>query len=240
MTHRLAFTLRDLKLHWILPLVCASKNLDAGHRERLLCVLERFAFRYGILARARIAEYDRKIGPVITCLNTTPAEYRLPEVEAILTDLLNRYATREAMQRQLEGLEYEQNKKALKYVLAMTEFMSTWYNGQANGRPTVLAPNVPIDIGAMTLEHISPQNPEDAGAEMLPHLHKLGNLTLLSQDENDRAGNRPFADKKPVLEGSRLLINQEIAANEAWGAEQASARQNALRDQAMTIFELTF
>lgn len=240
MAHRLAFTLRDLKQHWILPLVCASRSLNADHRERLLCVLERFAFRYGVLARARIAEYDRRMEPIITLLNTSPADYRLPAVEAILTDLLSRYATREAMERQLEGLEYERHKKELKYILAMSEFTSAWYDGQANGRPTVHAPNVPIDIGAMTLEHVSPQNPEEAGAEMLPHLHKLGNLTLLSEDENLRAGNRPFLEKKPVLQDSRLSINQKIAEHDEWGAEQATARQHALRDQAMRVFDLTF
>lgn len=208
MSDRLAYTLSDLKQHWILPLVYAAKNLNAGHQERLLCVLERFAFRYGVLGRARIAEYDRKIGPMITKIRNTPNEYRLADLEAILKDLLDRYATTDALERQLDGLDYDRNKKELKYLLAISEFMSSWYNGQANGRPTVLAPNVSINIRAMTLEHVSPQNPDEAGVEMLPDLHKLGNLTLLSEAENIRAGNRPFQNKKAILRESRLQINR--------------------------------
>lgn len=240
MSDRLAFTLGDLKQQWILPLVWASRNLESNHRERLLCVLERFAFRYGVLARARIAEYDRKISPIVTLLQSASGDYHLSDVEAILSDLLNRYATDDALKRQLDGLEYDRNTKELKYILAMTEFMSTWYDGEANGRPTVQAPNVSIDIRKMTLEHVSPQSPEEAGPEMLPHLHRLGNLTLLSQDENNRAGNKPFTEKKPVLQGSRLSINQKLAENDDWGAEQATARQDALREQAMRVFDLKF
>ena len=240
MSDRLAYTLRDLKQLWILPLVYAAQSLSADHQERLMCVLERFAFRYGVLARARIAEYDRKIGPMITRIRDTPNEYRLADLEAILRDLLDRYATTEALERQLDGLDYDKNKKELKYLLAISEFMSAWYNGQANGRPTVMAPNVSIDIRAMTLEHVSPQNPDEAGVEMLPHLHKIGNLTLLSEDENNRAGNRPFHNKRTIFQESRLQINQVLAENEEWGADQASARQEALRAQAMRIFDLNF
>lgn len=239
MSARLAFTLGDLQQTWILPLVYTSKHLDAEHRERLLCVLERFAFRYGVLARARIAEYDRRIGPLITRIKQSPADYRITHLETILADLLRQCATNEALGRQLDGLEYEKNKKELKYILAMTEFMSIWYEDRANGRPTVLSPNVSINIRAMTLEHVSPQNPEEAGGEMFPHLHKLGNLTLLSQGENDRAGNRPFAAKRAILAGSRLTINKRLADNEDWGAKQAIARQEALRAQAMRVFDLS-
>ena len=205
-----------------------------------MCVLDRFAFRYGVLARARIAEYDRNIGPMITKIRDSPTEYRLTELEGILKDLLERYATIDALHRQLDGLEYDKNKKELKYLLAISEFMSAWYNGQANGRPTVMAPNVSIDIRAMTLEHVSPQNPEEAGVEMLPHLHKLGNLTLLSEDENNRAGNRPFHNKRAILQESRLQINRVLAENQEWGADQASARQEDLTAQAMRIFDLNF
>ena len=240
MKDRLAFTMRDLKQHWILPLVYASQPLRPDKRERLLCVLDRFAFRYGVLARARIAEYDRLIGPIIMRFHNSPSDYKLSDVEAILNTLLDQYATKDALKRQLEGLEYDSNKKELKYILAMSEFMSTWYEGVANGRPTVQSPNVTMNIHAMTLEHISPQNFEDADADLLPLLHKLGNLTLLSQEENDRAGDKPFVDKIPIFERSRLSINKCLTGNDEWGAKQAAARQDTLRDQAMRIFDLTF
>lgn len=240
MSERLSFTLGELNQHWILPLVCAARNLKSEELEQLLCVVDRFAFRYGVMARARIGEYDRKIGPFITTLRTEPDQFRLKELEAVLNGLLEKSATDDALTRQLDGLEYEKNKKELKYLLALLEVMSAWYKGPANGRPKVMSPDISLEISSMTLEHISPQNPEDAGVEMLPHLHKLGNLTLLSATENDRAGNKPFDQKKPVLKGSRMLLNTELAENENWGAEQAESRQDELRTQALRVLALTF
>ena len=239
MQDRLDFTLGVLKQHWILPLVYASRLIDQRERERLLCVLDRFAFRYGVLARARIAEYDRRIEPIITLFHNSPGDYKLHKVESILNNLLEKYASMNAMKLQLQGLDYERNKNELKYILAMSDFMLAWYEGGANGRPDVKEPDVSMNIRTMTLEHIIPQNSDDAGADMKHLLHKLGNLTLLSERENVLAGNRPFAAKKPIFERSRLSINKKLIDNEGWGAEQATVRQDDLLKQAMEIFDLT-
>ena len=239
MQARLDFTLGVFKQHWILPLVYASRFIDKKEREQLLCVLDRFAFRYGVLARARIAAYNQRVESIIRLFHDSPGDYKLREVELILDDLLNKYASLEAMERQLQGLDYKKNSNELKYILAMSEFMLAWHEGGANGRPFVREPNVSMNIRTMTLEHIIPQNSEDAGADMQPLLHKLGNLTLLSDEENVKAGNKPFSAKKPIFGRSRLSINKKLIDSDDWGPEQATERQGDLLKQTKEIFKLT-
>ncbi|WP_348532826.1 DUF1524 domain-containing protein [Kitasatospora sp. MAP5-34] len=99
------------------------------------------------------------------------------------------------------------------------------------------------------MEHVLPQHPAQAWYEQLATetedgqtpedlhkalVHTLGNLTLTS--ENARLSNHPFRRKQEILEGSALLMNQEIAAAPGWGSAEIHQRGQALADRAVSMW----
>lgn len=99
-----------------------------------------------------------------------------------------------------------------------------------------LVPNE--DEQEVNLEHVLPRNPTAADwpqftdEERRSHVHRLGNMTLLSKSPNGSIGNKPFAIKKPVLEDSALLLTQEAGAEEDWTPKVIDSRQRRMADLA--------
>jgi alkylated DNA nucleotide flippase Atl1 len=108
----------------------------------------------------------------------------------------------------------------------------------------------PVALSKLTIEHVMPQTPEDdwwssiatdaskAGEtpEALHHrlVHTLGNLTLTGYNQN--LSNQPFEKKRLLLAESGLKMNQEIARNNQWGAEEIDARAQHLGALAVAIW----
>ena len=104
------------------------------------------------------------------------------------------------------------------------------------------------DTSAYTIEHVMPQNENlhRDWCEMLGEgwrethqvwLHRLGNLTLTAY--NERYSDRPFEDKKSVRNGfndSPLRLNQFVAKQDKWTAEEMQARGRQLADRALEIW----
>jgi hypothetical protein len=90
-----------------------------------------------------------------------------------------------------------------------------------------------------TMEHIFPQRPAAASrwAEAYRQTpdaaalrHMLGNLTLLTEAEQNLAGNRDFHIKRAVFAGSAFTLTRRIATATEWRAEEIRARTEALAD----------
>ena len=73
---------------------------------------------------------------------------------------------------------------------------------------------------------------------MTPLINDLGNLAVLSPADNAAAGNKPFAQKQPVLAGSISPLNQRIGAQPTWGPAEVDARQTLIKDLALRVFSL--
>ena len=88
-----------------------------------------------------------------------------------------------------------------------------------------------VTYDALTIEHIMPQSwrkkwpisvaneAEQTLAEQRrdAHLHRLGNLTLLTRPLNTRQSNAPWSEKRVALdEHSALRLNADLATNAAW------------------------
>lgn len=101
---------------------------------------------------------------------------------------------------------------------------------------------LPIEPG--TLEHILPQSPErhwrrdpkDPAVKML--INRLGNLTLLRQEENSKVGNESFRKKKDVYgdEKEALYINESVVSASRWTETEIKRRQKFLSQQAICVW----
>jgi hypothetical protein len=90
-----------------------------------------------------------------------------------------------------------------------------------------------------TMEHIFPQRPgaasgwardygqgpDDAGLK-----HMLGNLTLLTEREQNRAANRDFEFKRAIYAESAFALSRRLASSAAWRPEDIRARTDELAE----------
>ena len=103
-----------------------------------------------------------------------------------------------------------------------------------------LVPNE--DEGQVNLEHILPKNPSVEDWPEFPEeehriwISRLGNMALLQKGPNDRIGNKPWDDKKPVLEASKLELTQEAGAESEWTKEVITNRQEKLSHIGVTTW----
>ena len=105
----------------------------------------------------------------------------------------------------------------------------------------------PINFSGYTVEHIMPQNLTEAWQQELGKdfrrihqrwLHRIGNLTLTAY--NSEYGNRPFKEKRDMLEKglrfSRLHLNLSFADTEQWNEATIIARTKKLAEKACKIW----
>lgn len=230
--------LGELDQHWILPVILASQSLDLVKRQRMLLDLCLFAFRYKVICDGPLKPFERSMLRTIDQLNREPERFRFSSFEEDLRELIALHASDEAFERGLNDLSHTSDAKAIRFLLAMMEFTSAWFEEDGGGRPKYRAPDQGIDLSQITLEHVSAQNPEDVDPDMQPLLHTIGNLTLLAQGENDRARNRAFPDKRDILDNSNLRMNRQLAELDEWNAETATERQMAIVRQAIRVHSL--
>lgn len=100
-----------------------------------------------------------------------------------------------------------------------------------------------------SIEHILPQNPEDAywtsrfdSAARKRWTHDIGNLTLTY--DNSPLGRRPFRgeppgeDKVSLYASSKLFIEQELTATEHWTIGSIEARRDSIRKWAIERWQV--
>ena len=99
------------------------------------------------------------------------------------------------------------------------------------------------DSDQVNLEHILPKNPlEDEWPEFDPEeqsiwVHRLGNMVLLQKGPNDRIGNKPWADKKAVLNESELQLTARAATNAEWGKDEIDEAHAETWERGKTLSE---
>jgi hypothetical protein len=83
----------------------------------------------------------------------------------------------------------------------------------------------PIERTTLTIEHVLPRgfSPKSGWRTHFPsarsvrdYSHRLGNLTLLSPGDNQKADVLDWVDKRPILAGSQYVLSRRLAEAEAW------------------------
>jgi hypothetical protein len=81
-----------------------------------------------------------------------------------------------------------------------------------------------------TIEHIAPQNPDGGFGYSedfkVNYLHKIGNLSLLTRNQNSRFGNKSFEKKRELFQETALISYMEIRDNDQWQESEIIQRSN--------------
>lgn len=106
-----------------------------------------------------------------------------------------------------------------------------------------------VDPASLTIEHVLPQTLTDEVREQFASgldegadvtyeherlVHTLGNLTLTGY--NSELSNRPFSEKRGKLATSGLLMNQEVAEHDIWGAAEIAQRGSLLVERIISLW----
>lgn len=237
---RLRLLVVHLKQTDCIPLLIAATLLTPVKFSVIVQALERFCFRYTILVEASRIEAVNVFNKHAVEIRRDPAAYDPRKLIADLRDLLNTHAPDSVFASRLNELRYprSESKKPLKYFLMTLEHYVRWFDEGAKGRPTCHDRVRVFDFENGTIEHVYPENAAQPDPQLDPLLDTLGNLTFLSPAENDAAGAKGFAQKKPYLSASTTTLNKQIAAEQDWTAPIVLQRQERLIKMALSVFEV--
>ena len=92
-----------------------------------------------------------------------------------------------------------------------------------------------IDFDSVSLEHILPLNPTEQWIKSLNHpeqaedwIERIGNLTLISKEDNKKIGRTAFEDKKNCFKNNPIAITKKCAEYLEWNEDSISKHQEWL------------
>lgn len=221
------------------PMLHAASLLNPGTFVQVADLVERFAFRYGVVVKAPIYPVSAVFEKHIQIIRETPDQFGVGDLRSDLATLVSDFAGDDVFQERLRALEYGQdNNKAIRYALVMMELMKRWFDDGAQGRPVCRDPTRVVDFKTVTLEHIEAQNAANMDPELRPFINSIGNLTIMSQGENDAVANREFAAKRAAFAQSDLAINRDISQNETWDINSFQNRRGDVVSKLLRIFQI--
>ena len=105
----------------------------------------------------------------------------------------------------------------------------------------------PINGANATVEHVLPRRPGKgtgwdkdytSKAKIDEHVHRLGNLAVLTFEDNQKAGSDSFEKKKKIFAKSDFAMAQAIAETERWPPQAIKQRSITLADQLLAPWDL--
>lgn len=211
-----------------------GRKLPPDVIDRVITVAESWHVRRQLL-RLKLGDMGRVVVDLIRTHVTTPPDQLADSIEIYLSRLnvTSTYWPGDGEVR--EALRREQVFRRFKKARArmFLEAVEDRYRTHTN-QPQVPRRGYPI-------EHVLPQSwrthwpvtGEDAEAARAEHVHRLGNLTLLTTSLNSKVSNGPWESKRTALHAhDTLLLNSRLLSTwtGSWDESTIDARSEALID----------
>ncbi|WP_374425431.1 DUF262 domain-containing protein [Paracoccus sp. (in: a-proteobacteria)] len=203
-----------------LILLLAGRHLGPALFDRLTAEVENLFFCY-VITREPTRDFERDFAKWATELRQITSEedldvFIVARFDRAKADLVSRFD--DAMGRlALSSLQLYR----FRYVLAkLTQQVDLRAYGDTEG--TMWLGN--YVSGGYEVEHIFPQTPSvEAAAEFgevsdPEVVQRLGNLVLVEKSINTSLGNRPYSEKRPVYQQSKLLLTRALSERPQVGA----------------------
>ena len=234
----------DIGAIWPLLLALSRRGVASQDLNRSLGALDSFLWRRAIVGR-QARSYDEIALDLLRVLPQEPGG-EMPFSNAIIEQLVKYEATRNYWPNDYEVrqaiLERNLRTWTIRQVLEAIE------RGMMRGK----RPGNKNLSGGHPIEHLMPQTrfvddwplppnaDEDAQLVRDDIIHRLGNLTLVDHGLNSKLGNRPWAEKRRILQKEdNLYINKELlnhAPSGYWDEEQIRLRGERLAEFIVEIW----
>jgi len=191
---RLRLLIVELKHTYCIPLLLAASELSESKFSQVVQMIERSFFRYKVICNQHINSLNTLYLKHSKEIRQNPEVYNVNDLKSEFNSLLERKSNDQTFKNRLDELMYQTSagNKNLKYFLITLEYYSDWYYDGANGLPQCRNKNLVYDFNNTTIEHIHSQSPGNSVPSLEPTTHKLGNLTILGSQANERLENKPF------------------------------------------------
>lgn len=223
-----------------IPLLMAASLLKHTDFAKIVFSLEKFMVRYKGICNNNIQNLSDLFMKEAKLIRDNANQYRIGSLLGKLENLLIQEADDEKFKQNLKYLKYKPKSpnKNLKYILTILSEHYSWYASGASTRPNLSdSPVLPHD--GSTIEHIYPQNPETADEAFADvDIHSIGNLTILTNAENERVKNKLFTEKKDIIVESTYSLNQYFSDKTQWNPEAVKDWEEYICNMACKVFKI--
>lgn len=221
-------------------LLAALPRFDPHEMERLLRLLETIIVRYQLIGGGRTGQLE------ITCAGLAKAIFngeitdqsgtrKISKTSDIFKEAQEIYPSDQTFESEFVLASESNNQKAV-YIMRALERENR--KRESGGKETE------TDLGALTLEHVLPKNPNQdwsdilkADATLLKECgYRFGNLCLLTSGDNRGIGRKSFDEKKAAYAKSVIKITNEIAQCKSWDRNEIEKRQARLAKLAISAW----
>lgn len=235
---RLDVLIRFLDFDIVYPLLLAAVQLKQKTFADLVHMLEKFMFRHKSVCNLGHQKLSEVYMQESVKIRSDPENYRLTGLCATLREYIKTECTDAVFKVGLSNLKYRTTggNKPLRYLFSTLNEHIEWYRNGAIGTPAPQKGTV-INYDNVTIEHIASQSPGVAIPGFTgENVHKLSNLTLLTNNENDRVKNKAYAAKKAVYHDSDYTLNKYFDQVEDWNLESAETWERYLQEMVCKVF----
>jgi hypothetical protein len=219
------------------PLLLQScARLTSDDFGELLHMVEKTFFRYKTVCSRPAGPLERVFYEIVTIIDTNKS-LDLDVAADKLQTLIDQNANDTFFGINLDEFTYQSGAKArrLKYFLWMLDR----YSAMPAPAPIVLK------LEDFEIEHVAPKNPS-GGGRPVTNVDVIGNLCILTGDENRELSNLDFAEKLAIVndwkKGNSFLtakLSQKIFNDHtSWGETEINGRTKALKHHAYKVFRV--
>lgn len=217
-----------------LLMVSYNKLNNINEFKRLVKSIVNISYRYNVIGKLQTNEMEKIFNKASINVNDSDNI----TVSQILVSIKGLYLTDESFRNYFELKSFNTNnstnKKLTRYTLYKIE-------GQV---PSGNKYDYLTDSG--TIEHILPENLTEQWEEFfsedehIRNLYKIGNLTLLEPNKNNKeAADHTIDIKEPIFKTSKYAITNTISVSE-WNTNAIKQRQTDLGKVACSIWKVQF
>lgn len=222
-----------------MPLLIAATRLDQKRFAEVVQLLEKFVFRYKLVVNAHIGPATSVYHKQALEIRKDPTKYKTHSLRDSLLKLIQAHASDSKFGMLFESLQYASstNNRKIKYALLTLEHYAEWFSKGGVGIPTPDKLLI-FDFPNTTIEHVYPLKSATPDKELQDVANAIGNLAILGPDQNDKAANKDFSEKKNLYASSCYSLTRSLAELPKWDSCAVTNRTNLLKSMALKVFSL--